>query len=192
MGTLECRVIKGFLRLREVEMDSLDLDQVVDEIIPRGDMAPKVTRPTDLVLRQTLPVADDATAALALVSEAADAIRKLEEQSAHAVSRAHSAANAVMEKLERTVARAERAESALRQAEMEISELTASTLQQRKEIELLQGSLVDREAELSALEQRVAAAERRADEANASIQRIVTAIRTQLPVTAGLSIDGRD
>ncbi len=173
-------------------MDSLDLDQVVDEIIPRGDMAPKVTRPTDLVLRQTLPVADDATAALALVSEAADAIRKLEEQSAHAVSRAHSAANAVMEKLERTVARAERAESALRQAEMEISELTASTLQQRKEIELLQGSLVDREAELSALEQRVAAAERRADEANASIQRIVTAIRTQLPVTAGLSIDGRD
>lgn len=173
-------------------MDSLDLDQVVDEIIPRGDMAPKVTRPTDLILRQTLPAADDATAALALVSEAAEAIRKLEEQSAHAVSRAHSAANAVMEKLERTVARAERAEAALRQAETEISELTASTMQQHKEIEMLQGSLADREAELSALEQRLASAERRADEANASVQRIVTAIRTQLPVTAGLNLDGRD
>ena len=58
-------------------MDSLDLDQVVDEIIPRGDMAPKVSRPTDLVLRQTAPASDDATAALALVSEAAEAIRKL-------------------------------------------------------------------------------------------------------------------
>lgn len=173
-------------------MDSLDLDQVVDEIIPRGDMAPKVTRPTDLVLRQTLPAADDATAALALVSEAAEAIRKLEEQSASAVSRAHSAANAVMEKLERTVARAERAEAALRQAEAEISELTASNMQQHKEIEMLRDSLSDREAELSALEQRLASAERRADEANAAIQRIVTAIRTQLPVTAGLNLDGRD
>jgi chromosome segregation ATPase len=173
-------------------MDSLDLDQVVDEIIPRGDMAPKVSRPTDLILRQTLPAADDATAALALVSEAADAIRKLEEQSAHAVSRAHSAANAVMEKLERTVARAERAETALRQAESEIAEMTASSLQQRKEIEMLQSCLSDREAELSALEQRLSAAERRSDEANAAIQRIVTAIRTQLPVTPGLNIDGSE
>jgi hypothetical protein len=192
MGSWECRVINSFLRLREVEMDSLDLDQVVDEIIPRGDMAPKVTRPTDLVLRQTLPVTDDASAALALVSEAAEAIRKLEEQSAHAVSRAHTAANAVMEKLERTVARAERAESALRQAETEISELNATTLQQRKEIELLQGSLADRETELAALEQRLASAERRADDADASIQRIVTAIRTQLPIAAGLSVDGME
>jgi chromosome segregation ATPase len=173
-------------------MDSLDLDQVVDEIIPRGDMAPKVSRPTDLVLRQTLPAADDATAALALVSEAAEAIRKLEEQSAHAVSRAHGAANAVMEKLERTVARAERAESALRQAESEISELTASSMQQHKEIDMLQACLADREAELAAIEQRLASAERRAEEANAAIQRIVTAIRTQLPITAGLNIDGDD
>lgn len=173
-------------------MDSLDLDQVVDEIIPRGDMAPKVSRPTDLILRQTLPAADDATAALALVSEAADAIRKLEEQSAHAVSRAHSAANAVMEKLERTVARAERAETALRQAESEIAEMTASSMQQHKEIEMLQACLADREAELSALEQRLAAAERRSEEANAAVQRIVTAIRTQLPVTPGLNLDANN
>jgi chromosome segregation ATPase len=173
-------------------MDSLDLDQVVDEIIPRGDMAPKVSRPTDLILRQTLPAAsDDATAALALVSEAAEAIRKLEEQSAQAVSRAHSAANSVMEKLERTVARAERAESALRQAESEISELTASSLQQHKEIEMLQGCLSDREAELTALEQRLDSAERRAEEANAAVQRIVNAIRTQLPIAAGF-IDAGD
>jgi chromosome segregation ATPase len=173
-------------------MDSLDLDQVVDEIIPRGDMTPKVSRPTDLILRQTLPASDDATAALALVSEAAEAIRKLEEQSAHAVSRAHSAANAVMEKLERTVGRAERAETALRQAESEIAELTASSLQQHKEIEMLQACLADRDAEIAAMEQRLASAERRSEEANAAIQRIVTAIRTQLPVMVGLDIDGTD
>jgi chromosome segregation ATPase len=169
-------------------MDSLDLDQVIDEIIPRGDMAPN-PRPTDLVLRQTLPASDDATAALALVSEAAEAIRKLEEQSAHAVSRAHSAANAVMEKLERTVSRAERAEAALRQAESEISELTASSLQQHKEIEMLQACLSDREAELSSMEQRLASAERRAEESNTAIQRIVTAIRTQLPIAPGFNLD---
>jgi chromosome segregation ATPase len=169
-------------------MDSLDLDQVIDEIIPRGDMAPN-PRPTDLVLRQTLPASDDATAALALVSEAAEAIRKLEEQSAHAVSRAHSAANAVMEKLERTVSRAERAEAALRQAESEISELTASSLQQHKEIEMLQACLSDREAELSSMEQRLASAEQRAEESNTAIQRIVTAIRTQLPIAPGFNLD---
>lgn len=168
-------------------MDSLDLDQVADDIIPRGDQTSKPSRPVDLSLRQSLHGGEEADAALALVTEAAEAIRKLEEQSAQAVARAHNAANTVMEKLERTVARAERAESALRQAESEISELTANAMQLHKELESLQALLASRESDLAAMEQRAVSAEKRADEANAAIQRIVSAIRTQLPVAIGLA-----
>jgi len=172
-------------------MDSLDLDQVVDEIIPRGEHHSKA-RPVDLALRPTLNGngTDDAVAALALVSEAAGAIRKLEEQSAQAVARAHNAANAVMEKLERTVARAERAESALRQAEADINELTANAAQAHKDLELLRSVLESRETQLAEMEQRAIAAEKRADDANAAIHRIVGAIRTQLPVAGALVEEG--
>ncbi|GLI92297.1 ABC transporter permease [Methylocystis echinoides] len=169
-------------------MDSLDLDQVVDEIIPREQNS-KAHRPAEPALRPTLNGhgADDAMAALALVSEAADAIRKLEEQSAQAVARAHSAANAVMEKLERTVERAERAENALRQAEVEINDLTANAMQAHEDLEMLRSVLASRENDLASMEQRAAAAEKRADEANAAIQRIVGAIRTQLPVSGDVA-----
>ncbi len=164
-------------------MDSLDLDQVIDEIIPREQNA-KAPRPADLALRPTLNGQgdDDADAALALVSEAAEAIRKLEEQSAQAVARAHSAANAVMEKLERTVERAERAEASLRQAEAEINELTANAMQAHDDLEMLRSVLASRESDLESMEKRAEAAEKRVEEANAAIQRIVGAIRTQLPV----------
>jgi chromosome segregation ATPase len=170
-------------------MDSLDLDQVIDEIIPRDQNSK--ARPVDLTLRPTLNGhgAEDADAALALVSEAAEAIRKLEEQSAQAVARAHSAANAVMEKLERTVERAERAESALRQAEIEINELTASAMQAHEDLEMLRSVLSARENDLASMEDRAEAAEKRAEEANAAIQRIVGAIRTQLPVSADAGAD---
>jgi chromosome segregation ATPase len=170
-------------------MDSLDLDQVVDEIIPREQNSKP--RSVDFALRPTLnghgAEDADADAALALVSEAAEAIRKLEEQSAQAVARAHSAANAVMEKLETTVERAERAESALRQAEVEINELTANAMQAHEDLEMLRSLLASRESDLSAMETRAEAAEKRAEEANAAIQRIVGAIRTQLPVSAEFS-----
>ncbi|MGE5369692.1 MAG: ABC transporter permease [Chloroflexota bacterium] len=170
-------------------MDSLDLDQVIDEIIPRDQNSK--SRPVDLTLRPTLNGhgAEDADAALALVSEAAEAIRKLEEQSAQAVARAHSAANAVMEKLERTVERAERAESALRQAEIEINELTANAMQAHEDLEMLRSVLAARENDLASMENRAEAAEKRAEEANAAIQRIVGAIRTQLPVSADADAD---
>ncbi len=79
-------------------MDSLDLDQVMDEIIPRGDNRPPAP---NFPVRQRPRATDDATAALDLVSQAAAAIKELEKQSAQAVARAHSAANAVREKLER-------------------------------------------------------------------------------------------
>jgi chromosome segregation ATPase len=129
---------------------------------------------------------DDATAALALVSETAAAIRQLEQQSAQAVARAHNAANAVMEELERTESRAQHAEMALPQAEAEIAELSTAAMQGHEDIETLQSRLAAKEAKLVAMEQRATVAERRADDAEDAIQSIVTAIRTQLPVRSGV------
>ncbi len=163
-------------------MDSLDLDQVMDEIIPRGDNRPLAPPAPNFPVRQRLRATDDATAALDLVSQAAAAIKELEKQSAQAVARAHSAANAVREKLERAEDHGDRAEAALRKSESEAAELSAALIQTRKDLDGVQSQLAARQAELAAMEQRAVAAEKRASEADASVQRIVEAIRTQLPV----------
>ena len=163
-------------------MDSLDLDQVMDEIIPRGDNRPLAPPAPNFPVRQRLRATDDATAALDLVSQAAAAIKELEKQSAQAVARAHSAANVVREKLERAEDRGDRAEAALRKSESEAAELSAALIQTRKDLDGVQSQLAARQAELAAMEQRAVAAEKRASEADASVQRIVEAIRTQLPV----------
>ena len=159
-------------------MDSLDLDQVTDEIIPRGGGS--ITPSPQL---GPMPArGDGATAALGLVSEAAAAIRELERESAQAVKRARNVANAVKEKLERAETRAERAETALHQAEADIKQLAAVVEQTRKDLETLQSQLVAREAEL-------AASTRRADDADAAIERIVDAIRTQIPVKLSIAAE---
>ena len=159
-------------------MDSLDLDQVTDEIIPRGrgSITPSPQ------LGPMLARGDGATAALGLVSEAAAAIRELERESAQAVKRARNVANAVKEKLERAETRAERAETALHQAEADIKQLAAAVEHTRKDLETLQSQLVAREAEL-------AASTRRADDADADIERIVDAIRTQIPVKLSIAAE---
>ena len=164
-------------------MDSLDLDQVMDEIIPRGDNRPATPPAPNFPARQR-PRAptDDALAALDLVSQAAAAIKELERQSAQAVARAHSAANAVREKLERAEDRGDRAEAALRKSEAEAAELSAALAQTRKDVEALQAQLAATQADLVAMEQRALAGEKRAHESDAAVQRIVDAIRTQLPV----------
>ncbi|MBI1980722.1 MAG: ABC transporter permease [Methylocystis sp.] len=163
-------------------MDSLDLDQVMDEIIPRGDNRPPAPPAASFPARQRLRPPDDAMAALDLVSQAAAAIKELEKQSAQAVARAHTTANAVREKLERAEERGDHAEAALRKSEAEAAELSAALVQTRNDIETLQSLLAARQAELAAMEQRAMVAEQRAAESDAAMQRIVDAIRTQLPV----------
>jgi len=163
-------------------MDSLDLDQVMDEIIPRGDNRSPAPPAANFPARQRPRANDDAMAALDLVSQAAAAIKELERQSAQAVARAHSAANAVREKLERAEDRGDRAEAALRKSEGEAAELSAALAQTRKDLEALQAQLAATQADLAAMEQRAVAGEKRAHESDAAVQRIVDAIRTQLPV----------
>jgi len=160
-------------------MDSLDLDQVMDEIIPRGDNRPQAP---NYPARQRLRAPDDALAALDLVSQAAAAIQELEKQSAQAVARTHTTANAVREKLERAEERADRAEAAARNSEAEVAELSAALVHARNDLEAMQSLIEATQAELTAMEQRALAAETRAIESDASVQRIVDAIRTQLPV----------
>lgn len=160
-------------------MDSLDLELVTDEIIPRsGDSttsSPESTHPP-------AQVGDGATAALGLVSEAAAAIRELERESAQAITRARNVANAVKEELEHAETRAERAEEMLRLAEAQVEQMMAAAEQSDKDLEILRSELATKTAEL-------AASTRRADDAEVAMQQIVDAIRTQLPVKLSIAAE---
>ncbi len=169
-------------------MDWLELEQKMNEFIPRDDPNRRMFMEND-ERRQNDLENPNAVAALDMVTEAAAAIRQLEEQASEAVARARSIADAVVEKLEVANSRADRAERAQRRAEAEAVELGAALNAAREEIESLQMQLAARDSELSATRQRAEQAEWRADdaesraqEANAAIDRIVDAIRTQLPL----------
>jgi chromosome segregation ATPase len=156
------------------------LDRELIEIVPRRTV---VEFPT----RQTSANGDSAAAALGMVSEAAESIRRFEEEAAEAINRAHHAAEAVMKKLDIAHTRAEHAEQARLRAEAQVDEVTALAAKMRNELKALQTRLAAKEAELQAKEQRADHAEQRATEAHAAIERIAEAIRTQLPVAAGAS-----
>jgi hypothetical protein len=172
----------------EGAVDWLELGQQMDEIIPRDDPNRRMAM-ENVALRQTESENPSAVAALDMVSEAAAAIRQLEEQASEAVARARSIADAVVEKLEVANARADRAERAQRRAEAEAVELNSTLNATREELEALRIHLAAKDSELADTLQRAEQAEwraddaqRRAQEANAGIDRIVQAIRTQLPL----------
>jgi chromosome segregation ATPase len=156
------------------------LDQEMFEIVRRRTVV-------EFPARQTSVNSDSAAAALGMVSEAAEAIRRFEEEAAEAINRAHHAAEAVMKKLDIAHTRAEHAEEAQHRAEAQVDEVTALAAKMRNELETLQTRLAAKEAELEAAERRGRHAEQRAAEADAAIERIAEAIRTQLPVASGAS-----
>jgi chromosome segregation ATPase len=116
------------------------------------------------------------------VSEAAAAIRELERESAQAITRARNVANAVKEELEHAETRAERAEEMLRLAEAQVEQMMAAAEQSDKDLEILRSELATKTAEL-------AASTRRADDAEVAMQKIVDAIRTQLPVKLSIAAE---
>lgn len=118
---------------------------------------------------------DSAATALDLVAEAAAAVRGLEEQATEAIVRARHVADALVKKLETANARVADAENRLQSAEAEISQLVAEARETGDALSMLRHTLAAKEAEL-------AAAEKRADDAEAAIQRIIDAIRAQLPL----------
>ena len=169
------------------------IDQSLDKVIPR-DNAYSRQNVRSRFEPEPAPQSDNATVALEIVSEAAAAIRQLEEQSAEAVTRAREVAASIVKKLETTEARAERAETALQKAEGEVAELTTIASKALHDLETAQRQLSAQDEQLAAAEERLLFtekkardAEQRATEANSAIERIVDAIRTQLPGRAHMT-----
>jgi chromosome segregation ATPase len=156
------------------KLNEIKLDQEMSEFVPRDGVNPEAAV-VKFPARQIAGNSDNASTVLDLVSEAAEGIRRIQEQAAEAVDRAHSIADEMGEKVEIANGRADRAEA-------RVEEIAALAAQMRNHLETLQTQLTTREAELAAAERRAHHAERRADDANAAIQRISEAIRTQLPV----------
>ena len=161
-------------------MDLIDIDEYAPEIIPRRrDMSPHIGPEH---LRQELtPQRDNSEVALEIVSETAAAIRLLEEQSAQAVARAQELARSVVEKLEMADTRVEHLEAQTAQLSEELSWTCEQLETTRNLLGSKEAELAQAKDEIHITQERVVAAEQRAIEANASIERIVQAIRTQLP-----------
>jgi chromosome segregation ATPase len=174
-------------------MNLLDVDQLSGEVLLREDFGSQATD-SENRQRESLQSNDNAAVALEIVSEAAAAIRELEERCAQAVARAQDLANSIGKELESMEARAERAEAAQRETEAAVQELSAALARFRSDLDITRRELAKKSEELSQTEDRLRlaevearAAQQRATEANAKIEHIVEAIRTQLPSREDLS-----
>jgi len=168
-------------------MNLVNVSRLVGGVVPKDGPGSKPTE-VEGHEREAAASNDEAAVALNMVSDAAAAIRELEEQSAHAVARAQDLAASIVEQLEATEARAERAEAAQREGEAAVQELSAALARTRSDLEITHRQLAKKSEELSQTEHRLQLAEadarvghQRAIEANAKIEQIVEAIRTQLP-----------
>ena len=174
-------------------MNLLDVDQLAGEVVLRDEFGFRATDP-EYGRRESVQSNDYAAVALEMVSEVAASIRELEEQSAQAVARAQDLANSILEQLESAETRAERAEAAQRESKAEGQELSAALGRTRADLDVARQQLAHTGEQLSATEERVClieaearAAEQQAMEANAKIEQIVEAIRTQLLSRKNLS-----
>ena len=175
-------------------MNTLDIDRLNTEVIPRDDDFDSQLTVRERFQRESVERSDNAAVALEMVSEAAAAIRHLEEQSAEAVARARDLANSIVKKLQSTEVRAERAETAQRESEAEAQELSAELARTRADLDTARQQLADKEERLAATEERVRLTEAEASDAqqrvlelHAAIEKIMVAIRTQLPAREGLA-----
>ena len=174
-------------------MNLLDVNHLAGEVVLRDNFGFQATGP-EYGPRESVQSNDYAAAALEMVSEVAASIRELEEQSAQAVARAQDLANSILEQLESAETRAERAEAAQRESKAEGQELSAALARTRADLDVARQQLAHTGEQLSATEERVRlieaearAAEQQAMEANAKIEQILEAIRTQLPSHKNLS-----
>jgi len=120
------------------------------------------------------PQSDCAAAALEMVAEVAAAIRQAKEQSGQAVAQATELADSIVKKLETAEARADYAETALRNAEGEAAEWAAAATKAVEDLEIAQ-------QQLSAKEEQLAAAERRLRYTQKSWETPKIALRRRIP-----------
>jgi rubrerythrin len=137
-----------------------------------GQEADETIRKNDASTHQPDRERDEVVAALNLVSETATAIKAFEDQAAQALMRAQEVADAVREDLDRAELRAERAETMQRLTEDQVEQMSTAIQDAHQEIEALQSQLDSKIAEL-------AASERRADDAEDAIDRIMDVIRAR-------------
>jgi predicted nucleic acid-binding Zn-ribbon protein len=123
------------------------------------------------------PQSDCAAAALEMVAEVAAAIRQAKEQSGQEVAQATELADSIVKKLETAEARADYAETALRNAEGEATEWAAAATKAVEDLEIAQQQLSAKEEQLAAAERRLRYtqkklrdAENRFTEANSAIE----------------------
>ena len=103
-------------------MNLLDVNKLAGEVVSRDDLGFQAGD-SEYRQRDSVQSDDSAAVALAMVSEAAAAIREVEEQSAQAVAGAQDLVNSIAKQLESEEARAERSEKAQRLSEAEVKEL---------------------------------------------------------------------
>jgi chromosome segregation ATPase len=126
------------------------------------------------------PSRDYTSAALDIVSQAADVIRGIQDHAVESETRARALAESAIEKLRLAAARVQSAEAARSAAEETLSQLSARLEGADRELTRTQSRNAAAEVQLTNVEQRVKAAEARALSAEKAVNQIENAIRTQL------------
>lgn len=126
---------------------------------------------------------NDAESALALVAEAARAIHNLEDQSARALDRAHHEIKTINERLAHALAQGKEMATSLQRAETRIEDLMSALARAQDEILNLRNTIAHKEDELAHLRHQATESQKQAADARASIQKIVNALRTELPIS---------
>ena len=123
---------------------------------------------------------DSTTAALDLVSEAAETIRTIQERATQSEARAALLAEHAIEKLRLAEARIQSAETARREAEENLQRAAERLEDTEEELERTGFRIRAAEAELARAEDRIKATEARALTAERAFKQLEQAIRAQL------------
>jgi chromosome segregation ATPase len=126
------------------------------------------------------PRSDQGASAIRMVHQAAELIRKIEQQAADVESRAQDLAKRLIVELELAERRLCSAEAERQATEADINEANLRVHEAGIALENAESIIASTEARLSAAEQRADEAEARAKEAGAALVRIEDAIRTHL------------
>ena len=126
------------------------------------------------------PAQHDASAALDLVSQAAEVIRGIQDRAIDSENRAKALAESAIEKLQVAEARIQSAEAARSAALESLSKLRVRLQDAERELTRTQSRIATAEIQLANAEQRVSAAEARAINAEKAVNHVEDAIRTQL------------
>jgi chromosome segregation ATPase len=154
----------------------------------RGDVATigVKNRADGLAKPSSVPSAlEEADAAVDLVYEAAESFKAVQDDAADRVAYAESRANEAIRQLKIAEARAHSSEAARVKALAELADMSAAVAEVRQQFEQLRRRAAENEAKLNAAEERAAIAENQANQTWEALERVVDAVRTQLPQRKG-------